>query len=304
MNRFKGIALTFSLVFVVVWLAGCAGCNPPPLPSGMTPTSGPETGGTLVKITGEDFDMKNGVIVTFGGKSAQSINVPSKTQVTCEAPAGEAPAGMAGREVEVKVANKGQPEEKREQITVPQKFTYTDATPPEITTTDPSDNEIISEYEDSMQVMNSLSITFNEDVNSGTGSVFITSGTSEISGKATGSGNTITFTADEHMTAGNAYSITVSSIADAAGNALTTPYKFSFTIQAPDKVKFYQVRPGDTLPAIAVRPEVYGNSDRKYQLRLVEANQDYYDFNPNRLFVGQQLIVPRGKAWGDEGAEE
>jgi len=156
MNRFKGIALTFSLVFVVVWLAGCAGCNPPPLPSGMTPTSGPETGGTLVKITGEDFDMKNGVIVTFGGKSAQSINVPSKTQVTCEAPAGEAPAGMAGREVEVKVANKGQPEEKREQITVPQKFTYTDATPPEITTTDPSDNEIISEYEDSMQVMNSL----------------------------------------------------------------------------------------------------------------------------------------------------
>ena len=61
---------------------------------------------------------------------------------------------------------------------------------------------------------------------------------------------------------------------------------------------------GDTLPAIASRPEVYGNSDRKYQLRLVEANQDYYDFNPNRLFVGQQLIVPRGKAWGDEVAAE
>jgi hypothetical protein len=204
----------------------------------MTPTSGPETGGTLVKITGEDFDMKNGVIVTFGGKSAQSINVPSKTQVTCEAPAGEAPAGMAGREVEVKVANKGQPEEKREQITVPQKFTYTDATPPEITTTDPSDNEIISEYEDSMQVMNSLSITFNEDVNSGTGSVFITSGTSEISGKATGSGNTITFTADEHMTAGNAYSITVSSIEDAAGNALALQFKHRIKLNS---IKYVQV---------------------------------------------------------------
>jgi len=70
MNRFKGIALTFSLVFVAVWLAGCAGCNPPPVPSGMTPTSGPETGGTLVKITGEDFDIKNGVIVTFDGKKS------------------------------------------------------------------------------------------------------------------------------------------------------------------------------------------------------------------------------------------
>ncbi len=299
MNRFKGIALTFSLVCVVVWLAGCAGCNPPPLPSGMTPTSGPETGGTLVKITGEDFDIKNGVIVTFDGKSAQNINVPSETQVTCEAP-----AGTAGQEAAVKISNKGQPEDKREQVTVPQKFAYTDATPPEVTTTDPSGNETISEYEDSMQVMNSLSITFNEAVNAGTGSVFVTSGTSEISGKATGSGNTITFTADEYMTAGNVYSITVSSIEDTAGNALTTPYKFSFTIQAPDKVKFYKVRPGDTLPAIASRPEVYGNSDREYQLRLVEANQDYYDFNPNRLFVGQQLIVPRGKAWGDEVAAE
>ena len=66
MNRFKGIALTFSLVFVVVWLAGCG--TPPPIPSGMSPTTGPETGGTTVKITGEDFDIKNGVIVTFDGK--------------------------------------------------------------------------------------------------------------------------------------------------------------------------------------------------------------------------------------------
>ena len=81
MIQLRNITMIIALAFALVWMSGCGGCNPEPLPSGMSPTEGPETGGTTVRISGEKFDMKNGVTITFGDKGAQSVTVPSKTEI-------------------------------------------------------------------------------------------------------------------------------------------------------------------------------------------------------------------------------
>ena len=131
MKKPRNIAVLAVLTIICAWMAGCAGCNPEPLPSGMSPTQGPDTGGTTVQITGEKFDMKNGATVTFGGKNAQSVTVPSKTQITAVTP-----GGMAGQSVSVVVTNNGKPEVP---VTLSQQFTYTDATPPTVTMNEPTD---------------------------------------------------------------------------------------------------------------------------------------------------------------------
>ena len=65
MVQLRNITTLIALAFVFTWMSGCGGCNPEPLPSGMSPAEGPETGGTTVRISGEKFDMKNGVTVTL-----------------------------------------------------------------------------------------------------------------------------------------------------------------------------------------------------------------------------------------------
>ena len=299
MIQLRNITTIIALAFALTWMSGCGGCNPEPLPSGMSPTEGPETGGTTVKISGEKFDMKNGATVTFGGKNAQSVTVPSKTEITAVTP-----AGTAGESVAVVVTNKKKVEKP---ATLSQKFTYTDATPPTVTSVDPSDGTLISEYEDSLNVRNSVSFTFSEDVDSmsGTVSVMVESTPESISkesgtvaGSVSGMGNMVTFTSDEPMRAGRKYMVTVSDFKDAKGNAQAASHNSSFSVSYPKKVRKYRVRKGETLPMIAGRPEVY--DDTNLWSRLVEANQDDSDFNPQRLKAGMMLWVPdRGQAWGD-----
>ena len=299
MIQLRNITTIIALAFALTWMSGCGGCNPEPLPSGMSPTEGPETGGTTVKISGEKFDMKNGATVTFGGKNAQSVTVPSKTEITAVTP-----AGTAGESVAVVVTNKKKVEKP---ATLSQKFTYTDATPPTVISTDPSDGTLISDYEDSLNVRNSVSFTFSEDVDSmsGTVSVMVESTPESISkesgtvaGSVSGSGNMVTFTSDEPMRAGRKYMVTVSDFKDAKGNAQAASHSSSFSVSYPEKVRKYRVRKGETLPMIAGRPEVY--DDTNLWSRLVEANQDDSDFNPQRLKAGMMLWVPdRGQAWGD-----
>jgi nucleoid-associated protein YgaU len=291
--------MAVALALALVWISGCGGCNPEPLPSGLNPAEGPETGGTTVRISGEKFDMKNSVTVTFGGKTAQSVTVPSKTEITAVTP-----AGTAGESVSVVVTNKKKADKP---ATLSGKFTYTDATPPTVTSTDPSDGTVISEYKDSLNVRNTVSITFSEDVDSGSGTVSvavestpesISEESSAIVGGVSGTGNTVTFTSNTPMRAGRKYMVTVSGFKDTAGNAQTSSHTSSFSVSNPDKVRQYRVRKGDTLPIISARPEVYDNA--KLWPRLVEANQDDYDFNPHRIIEGQWLSVPdRGEAWGD-----
>ena len=287
------------LAFTLIWMSGCGGCNPAPLPSGMSPTEGPETGGTTVRISGEKFDMKNGVSVTFGGENAQNVTVPSKTEITAVSP-----AGTAGESVDVVVTNKKKAEEP---ATLSQQFTYTDATAPTVTSVDPADGTLISDYEDSLNVGNSISFTFSEDVDSMSGTVSVTvestpesisQASGAVPGSVSGTGNTVTFTSDEPMRAGRKYMVTVTGFKDATGNAQAASHTSSFSVSYPEKVRKYRVREGETLPMISARPEVY--DDANLWTRLVEANQDDSDFNPQRLKAGMALWVPdRGAAWGD-----
>ena len=308
MRKNRNIAVLAVLTIVCAWMAGCAGCNPEPLPSGMNPTQGPGTGGTTVQITGEKFDMKNGVTVTFGGKNAQSVTVPSKTQITAVTP-----GGMAGESVSVVVTNNGKPEVP---VTLSQKFTYTDATPPTVTMNEPVDGTVISEYEDSMNVMNSLMVSFSEPIDSNSVSVDVAVTKTDdsmsepmnamLSGTVSGSGDSVTFTSDMPMRAGRMYTVTVSGAMDMAGNALVSPHSFSFSITSPEMLYKYHVQETDiqdengeaALKHIAARPEIF--DDAEMWKRLVAANQDDYIFDRSKLSVGQLLLIPRGRAWGDK----
>ena len=304
----RNIAVLAVLTIVCAWMAGCAGCNPEPVPTGMNPTQGPETGGTTVQITGEKFDMKNGVTVKFGGQNAQSVTVPSETQITAVTP-----GGTAGQSVSIVVTNNGKPEVP---VTLSQQFTYTDATPPTVTMNEPTDGTVISEYEDSMNVMNSLTVSFSEPIDSNSVTVDVAVTKTEdsmsepmegtLSGTVTGSGDSVTFTSDMPMRAGRMYTVTVSGAADMAGNVLTNPHSFSFSVTSPEVLYKYHVREEDiqedngeaALKRIAARPEIFDSAEMWE--RLVTANQDAYIFDRTRLSVGQLLIIPRGRAWGDK----
>ena len=308
MKKPRNIVVLALFAVFCAWIAGCGGCNPEPMPTGMNPTQGPENGGTTVRITGEKFDMKNGVTVTFGGKAAQSVTVPSQTEISAVTP-----GGMAGQSVAVVVTNKGKPEVP---ATVPQQFTYTDATPPTVTMTEPSDGTVFSDYEDSLNVRNSLSVTFSEPISSDSVSISVavaktTDAMSEpmeamLPGTVSGIGDSVTFTSDMPMRAGRMYTVTVSGATDMAGNALASAYSFSFSVTSPEAVYKYYVQEEDiqdgngepALKRIAARPEIFDNAEQWE--RLIAANQDYYVFDRKRLSVGQLLLIPRGSAWGDK----
>lgn len=308
MNKHRNIAIHAIFAFVCVWMVGCGGCNPEPVPSNMEPLMGKETGGTPVRITGEKFDMKNGVTVTFGGKEGTDVSVPSKTEVTVMTPPGE-----AGQTVNVVIINKGKPDVP---VTLTQKFTYTDATPPTVSSTDPADATVFSEYENSLNVRDSLSVTFSEPIDANSVTIDVAVAKTEdsmsepteatLSGTVSGEGNSVTFTSDMPMRAGRMYTVTVSGATDMAENTLESPYSFSFSVTSPEPVDRYVVREEDieeangeaALKHIAARPEIYDDAEK--WTRLVAGNQDDYIFNRNKLSVGQRLWVKRGPAWGDK----
>ncbi len=59
-----------------------------PTVSGVSPSSGPISGGTSVTVTGANFTGATGV--TIGGVAATSVTVVSSTSITCTTPAGSA----------------------------------------------------------------------------------------------------------------------------------------------------------------------------------------------------------------------
>jgi hypothetical protein len=64
--------------------------SPPPTVGGVTPSSGPTSGGTAVTITGSNFQA--GATVTFGTTPATSVTVVNATTLTATTPAGSAGA--------------------------------------------------------------------------------------------------------------------------------------------------------------------------------------------------------------------
>jgi hypothetical protein len=85
---------------------------PPPTISGVSPTTGPIGGGTVVTITGTNF--QNGATVTFAGVAATSATVNSSTRI-----AATTPAHAAGT-VAVNVTNPD-----NQSATLPGAFAYT-----------------------------------------------------------------------------------------------------------------------------------------------------------------------------------
>ena len=308
MNKHRNLAIHAVFAFVCALMVGCGGCNPEPVPSNMEPLMGKETGGTAVRITGEKFDMKNGVTVTFGGNKGTDVSVPSKTEVTVMTPPGE-----AGQTVSVVITNNGKPDAP---VTLSQQFTYTDATPPTVSSTDPADATVFSEYENSLNVRDNLSVTFSEPIDANSVTIAVAVAKTEesmsepamtsLSGTLSGEGNSVTFTSDMPMRAGRMYTVTVSGATDMAGNTLATPHSFSFSVTSPEPVDRYVVKEEDieaangeaALKHIAARPEIYDDAEK--WTRLVKGNQDDYIFNRNKLSVGQRLWVKRGPAWGDK----
>ncbi len=74
------------------------GLEPEPTLLSVSPTSGPQAGGTTVTLTGTDF--QDGLSVTFNGQDATAIQWISSTQVSCITP----PATLPGA-VNVRVTN-------------------------------------------------------------------------------------------------------------------------------------------------------------------------------------------------------
>src|SRR5690606_29433236 len=56
----------------------------PAVVSGLSPTTGPMSGGTLVTITGTGFDA--GSTVTIGGAAATQVQVVNSTQIKARTP--------------------------------------------------------------------------------------------------------------------------------------------------------------------------------------------------------------------------
>jgi IPT/TIG domain len=59
---------------------------PPPTVTAVEPSTGPQTGGTTVAITGTNFT--GGSVVMFGATSASNVKVNSASSITAESPAG------------------------------------------------------------------------------------------------------------------------------------------------------------------------------------------------------------------------
>jgi len=94
-----------------------------PTLSGLSPASGPTTGGTAVTLTGTGF--ASGASVTFGSAAATSVTVTSATQITANAPASSAGA------VNVSVTNS-----RGQSTTLASAFTY--VAPPTLTSLSPA----------------------------------------------------------------------------------------------------------------------------------------------------------------------
>ncbi len=295
MKRAKSIVTIMSIALLLVWITGCGGCKKPAVLTSVSPSSGPETGGTSVTLTGEDF--AEGATVTFGTSAARNVSIVSKTEISAVTPGG--PVGS----VNVTVANPDVEDKESTGILV-NGFTYTDATPPTISSVNPADGTVISDYEDSLEVNVPISVTYDESV-SGV-SITVDMATNQdalrqesgaVSGSVSGSGTTYTFTPDAPFKAARKYTVTVTGGTDAAGNAMQGTKQFSFTIKTPERVHFYVVKKSDVanggvaaLKRIASRPETYDNAERWGW--ILEGNQDDAIIDRFSVYAGQKILIP------------
>jgi len=107
--RSNGVDRTLAAAFTYI-------APKPPTVTGLSPASGPSTGGTEVTLTGTNF--VSGATVSFGGTAASNVVVESATRIRAVAPPRVVPAGVTSIEVTVTVTtNQGQ-------ASAPQPFRY------------------------------------------------------------------------------------------------------------------------------------------------------------------------------------
>lgn len=276
--------MMLALIAALTVMMGCAGCKKPPTIESISPNEGPETGGTTITITGTNF--KEGATVTIGGNSAKSVTVASKTQITAVTPPGK--VGPA----DVVVTNPNQLS-----ATLSGGFTYTDATPPKVSSTDPADGAAIDPKDAVDTGVTKITVTYDEPIASeGAIKVYMVSledalakHEGDVEGTVSYEGNSIIFTAAKPLVSARKYTVTVSGVKDLAGNS-ASDYTFSFSIKTPKRVHWYTVRKGDTLPKIAARPDTYDDASKWPW--IVEGNQDDYSFDRDKIYVGQKLFIP------------
>ncbi len=195
---------------------------------------------------------------------------------------------------------------------IAQHLAKTDTTPPKVVRTNPANRTIISEYEDSLNVLNSLSVTFSEPINIDSVTIRVAVAKTKdsmsepskaiLSGKVKGIGASVEFIPDTPIRAGRVYNVTVSGAIDLYENRLSSAYNFDFSVTSPKLALTYYVQEEDiqegngktALKRIAARPEIF-DDENKWTL-LVAANNDDYRFDRNKLTVKQLLFIPRGHA--------
>jgi large repetitive protein len=81
-----------TLVVVLAFARVCSAGTPPPTITGVSPNSGPSSGGTVVAITGTNFTGASAV--DFGVTPALSFTVLNSTSVSATSPAGVNPVDI------------------------------------------------------------------------------------------------------------------------------------------------------------------------------------------------------------------
>ena len=246
--------MTKALVPVLLSLLILAvGCSKPPKMTDINPKSGPSGGGTAITITGEKF--KQGATVTIGGKAVTGLTISEDgTRVT-----GTTPGGPPGsQQVSAKNPKPDEPSE------TPLSFTYEGL---KVLSTVPADGTQFPWQPRTTMA----SATFSQPLQAGTASIAISGVAGQVSFDA--STQTVTFTADKPLRTAQSYQVTVSGAKDNAGNTMAD-YSFGFSIEEAEKVTWYTVKEGDTLPIIAERPDVYEDETGEKWKDILAVNQD------------------------------
>ena len=271
------IPIFLSLLLVV----GCA--KKPPTLGTITPNSGISGGGTSVtiRIAADGKKFKEGATVTIGG-----TNMPITISEDGTSATGVTPGGPSGPQQVI--ANNLKAKDASNAIT----FTYEAL---EVVNTVPVDGTELPWKPRTTQA----SATFSQDIESGSAAISI----SGVAGSASydASSKTVTFTADAPLRTNQSYAVTVSGAKDMAGNVIAD-YPFNFSVGAAEKVDWYTVEEGDTLPIIAAKPEIY--EDESQWMTIYEINQDEYlsedgqhgndlILDYKNLKPGTELYIPR-----------
>jgi hypothetical protein len=254
MARTMKILVPIFLSLLLLVAVGCA--KKPPTLGTISPNSGISGGGTQVTITiaAEGKKFKEGATVTIGGKPLQNMSISvDGTSVT-----GVTPGNTPG--AKQVVATNLKAKEASNAIT----FTYIGL---KVDNTVPADGAAL----DWMPRTTQASATFSQDIQSGSAAISISGVMGSVNYDA--SSRTVTFTADAPLRTNSSYTATVSGAKDVAGNAIAD-YTFSFSIGAAEKVDWYTVQEGDTLPLIAAMPQIY--EDESKWMEIYEFNQDEY----------------------------